>query len=383
MKHKRIAAAVATAGIAVGSAGLALPAGASGSSPNAFYEVTVTVTNLAPADGTFQTPVWVGLHGGSFDLYDRGEPVTPGLEMLAEDGGTGGVSAEFDANGDGQDATLFGPNGPIAPGEQATRTFLVQPREGEADYLSFASMVIPSNDAFVANGDPLAHPLFDERGHFIGEDFVVTGANVLDAGTEVNDELPANTAFFGQATPNTGDDQGEGVELHPGFNPVGSGGILDSAMFAGADFTADGYEVLQVEVSAEQVDFRESSRLRGSNEVPRVNTRASGNVVLRPNAEGGIDYNIRAVRIDNVVAAHLHYGARGENGPIVAGLLAEPAGDGFRLRLSGTVTEDDLVGPLEGMSTADLWRAIDEGTIYVNIHTTDFPAGELRSNLGG
>ena len=242
-------------------------------------------------------------------------------------------------------------------------------------------MVIPSNDAFIANGDPLAHRLFDDRGNFIGEDFVVTGADVLDAGTEVNDESTTNTAFFGQAAPNTGETQGEGVELHPGFYPVGTGGILDSEMFAGADFTADGYEVLRVEVSAEQVDFRESSRLRGSNEVPRVNTRASGNVVLRPNADGGIEYAVRAVRIDDVVAAHLHYGARGENGPVVAALLTEPAGDGFRLRLSGTVTEDDLVGPLEGMSTADLWRAIDEGMIYVNIHTTDFPAGELRSNL--
>lgn len=382
MKHNRIAAAVATAGIAVGSAGLALPAGAQGSAPsNAFYEVTVTVTNLAPERGTFQTPVWVGVHGGSFDLYDRGEPVSPGLERLAEDGATGGVSAEFAANGDGQDATLFGPDGPIAPGEQATRTFLVQPREGEADYLSFASMVIPSNDAFIANGDPLAHRLFDDRGNFVGEGFVVSGADVLDAGTEVNDESTTNTAFFGQAAPNTGDTEGGGVELHPGFDPVGSGGILDSEMFAGADFTADGYDVLRVEVSAEQVDFRESSRLRGSNEVPRVSTRASGKVVLRPNAEGGIDYDIRAVRIDGVVAAHLHYGARGENGPVVAGLLDEPAGDGFRLRLSGTVTESDLVGPFEGMSTADLWRAIDEGMIYVNIHTSDFPDGELRSNL--
>lgn len=382
MKHKRAAAAIATAGLALGSAGLALPAGAqSGPVSNAFYEVTVTVTNLAPEDGTFQTPVWVGLHGGSFDLYDRGEPVSAGLERLAEDGATSGTSAEFDANADGQDATLFGPNGPIAPGEQATRTFLVQPREGEADYLSFASMVIPSNDAFIANGDPLAHRLFDERGRFIGEDFVVTGADVLDAGTEVNDESPTNTAFFGQAAPNTGEIEGEGVELHRGFDPIGSGGILDSERFAGADFTADGYEALQVQVSAERVDFRASSRLRGGNEVPRVNTRAVGSVVLRPTAGGGIDYSIRAVRIDNVVAAHLHYGARGENGPVVAGLLAEPAGDGFRLRLSGTVTEDELVGPLEGMSTADLWRAIDEGLIYVNIHTTDFPGGELRSNL--
>jgi hypothetical protein len=49
-----------------------------------------------------------------------------------------------------------------------------------------------------------AHAIFDEAGNFIGADFIVLGSNVLDAGSEVNDEIPANTAFFGQMAPNTG-----------------------------------------------------------------------------------------------------------------------------------------------------------------------------------
>ena len=79
-------------------------------------------------------------------------------------------------------------------------------------------MVIPSNDAFLSSpGDPTAIALFDEEGNFNGPaEFVLTGANVLDAGTEVNTEEDA--AFLNQAAPNTGIDENGVVALHPGFN---------------------------------------------------------------------------------------------------------------------------------------------------------------------
>ena len=41
--------------------------------------VTVTIENLAPANGGFLTPVWVGFHDGGFDLYDRGAAISPEL----------------------------------------------------------------------------------------------------------------------------------------------------------------------------------------------------------------------------------------------------------------------------------------------------------------
>ncbi|MGK0190316.1 MAG: hypothetical protein ACI9R3_006139 [Verrucomicrobiales bacterium] len=209
-------------------------------------EIMLTITNDAPENGTFLTPVWIGLHDGTFDLFNTGEAASSGLERLAEDGNTAPLSEEFLASvGAGFDMTLASNEGipPFSPGESETITFTVDANNPKHRYLSFASMVIPSNDAFIGNGDPMAYPLFDDAGNFTGSSFLRLGTQVYDAGTELNDELPANTAFFGQAAPNTGIGENGSIALHGGFNAAGTGGILDDPMFSGADFTAAGYQI--------------------------------------------------------------------------------------------------------------------------------------------
>ncbi len=47
-------------------------------------QITITVENLAPTNGTSLTPFWFGLHDGNFDTYDRGRPASLGLERIAE-----------------------------------------------------------------------------------------------------------------------------------------------------------------------------------------------------------------------------------------------------------------------------------------------------------
>jgi len=78
---------------------------------------------------------------------------------------------------------------------------------------------------------------------------------VYDAGTEVNDEIPENTAFFGQTEPDTGENENGVVHLHPGYlgsfgNPNTEPRILADPMFRGADFTLPGYPIgrLTIEV---------------------------------------------------------------------------------------------------------------------------------------
>ncbi len=219
--------------------------------------VTVTVESLAPANGVFFTPVWVGFHNGNFDLYDLGMPASTGLERIAEDGDTAPLAAEFLASAAGlAEATITGPGLPgtppvFPPGTSASVTFELDGSVPANRYFSYASMIIPSNDAFIANGNPLAHKIFDDDGTFLGAQFTVFGAQVNDAGTEINDELPANTAFFGQMTPDTGVRENGVVHVHPGFNAPGSGGILDDAMFANADFTAAGYQIARITVVPE------------------------------------------------------------------------------------------------------------------------------------
>ena len=141
----------------------------------------VQIENLGPAGGLFLTPVWVGFHDGGFDVFDVGGMASAELETIAEEGDIGPLSASFAGNGvDGGVApgTPFGPAG-SSFASQATATFNVNPTSHR--YFSFASMVIPSNDAFIGNDNPTAFSLFDGAGVFQGPLVIeVTGQNIYD-----------------------------------------------------------------------------------------------------------------------------------------------------------------------------------------------------------
>jgi len=244
--------------------------------------------------------------------------------------------------------------------------------------------------------------IFDENGNFVAQSFFVAGSEALDAGTEVNDEIPANTAFFGQAAPNTGvDENGSigsiGSDLpETGFIPVNPNDpavtILETPRFAEANFRQRGFSFLKFTFSAqaapditEELQFR--TVLRGSNEVPAVQTRAIGVSRASLLEEGNLLEVLAAIiRLPNsveITAAHLHLGAAGENGPVVADLLSNGGitGSGRIRRIAAELRADSLVGPLAGSTLSDLVRAIQEERVYVNIHTDRNPAGELRGQL--
>lgn len=394
MSSKRIAAALVGAASLLGTVAAAGPAAANGPVEDdrqaRIYEVTVQVRNRAPEYGTALTPFWVGAHDGSFDLYDRNEPLGAPLgsgafERLVEDGNIGPLADQFNNDTDGEDAIVFGPNGPLLPGETGTVTFLVAAERGEPLYFSYASMVLPSNDAFVANGDPEANLLVDRRGRTRQFRVQILGENVLDGGTEVNTEGPDDTAFLNQVGPDVGIPENGVVVQHPGFNPAQTDpfpNVLGTPRFANADFTADRYRVADVQVSAERVRANVRAELTGDAEVPPVDTNASGTAFLRIEEDGDIAFNLRASRIEDVLFAHIHLGAPGENGPVAVTLFnGDPTVDGL-LRVRGEIADGDLVGPLAGMSTTDLWAEILAGRAYINIHTEAVPSGELRADLG-
>ncbi len=163
----------------------------------------VTITNNATAGGTYLTPVWVGFHSGSFDLFDPGSAASGPLESVAEDGNTAPLSASF--SGSGVDATLGA--APIAPGMSVTADFSLLD-DGSNDYLSFAAMVLPSSDFFIGNGNPMAVSVADLLDGMI-DSVVYTVLDVWDAGTEVNDfATSAGNPLFGFPGGQTGPDQG-------------------------------------------------------------------------------------------------------------------------------------------------------------------------------
>ncbi|MCA9136447.1 MAG: spondin domain-containing protein [Planctomycetales bacterium] len=188
----------------------------------------ITIENLADADGLSQTPYWVAVHDGSFDLASPGVAASAfgGLETLAEEGDASGVVSRFAAENNGNDTVITAPAGfagaPIfEPGESVT-TQLVVDDTLQNQFFSFASMVIPSNDAFIANVDPMSIRLFDSAGDFLGaRSIVIYGSQIFDAGTEVNN--PSGDAAF-TTLGGTAIDEGGFVEQHNGLDDfVGAG----------------------------------------------------------------------------------------------------------------------------------------------------------------
>ncbi|MEM7083997.1 MAG: spondin domain-containing protein [Pseudomonadota bacterium] len=187
--------------------------------------IQITITNNAPAGAVFLTPVWVGLHDGSFDSYDNGAPASAGIEAIAEDGNTVPLSNEFNAPG-GVQGVVGG--APIAPGQTVTLTLDVA-SDGSNNYLSYASMVLPSNDYFVANGNPLAHSIESVLNGSATELSFNIGmpGTVNDAGTEINDFLTsAGNGLFGfpggQSGPNQGADENGVITNVLGQDPFGN-----------------------------------------------------------------------------------------------------------------------------------------------------------------
>lgn len=201
----------------------------------------VTVENVAPQEGTVLTPLWVGFHNGTFDIFNLEQPASNSLERLAEDGNTAPIASAFLASGAGQ---VEGTLSRVSPGTLASQTFEVDGTLASNRYFSYGSMVVPSNDAFIANDNPLAFQIFDDVGNFLGADFIVAGNRVWDAGTEVNDEIPQNTALLGQTVGNTGVTENGVVRQHPGF--IEGGNILSA--FGNADFTTSGYQVARIKI---------------------------------------------------------------------------------------------------------------------------------------
>ena len=166
----------------------------------------ITITNNQAAGGLYLTPLFVTAHDGSFDSFDAGSPADMALEALAEEGDASGVTTNAGANPNGVITSPGGFAGApvIDPGETASIRLHVDPVTNQ--YLSFLSMVIPSNDSFIGNDDPMAYQLFDGMGTFtdIGP-IEVYGGDVWDAGTELND---GNGAAFSSAGGTATDENG-------------------------------------------------------------------------------------------------------------------------------------------------------------------------------
>ena len=126
--------------------------------------------------------------------------------------------------------------------------------------------------------------------------------------------------------------------------------------------------------------------LSGNEEVPPVQTDATGSAEFTAPHFDNIGYSVEVSNIDKVTAAHIHSGKIGENGPIVVTLFkAEtPSTEPINGNLaSGNITNANLEGPMAGKTVIDLTKSMELGETYVNVHTEENPNGEIRGQIKG
>jgi hypothetical protein len=123
------------------------------------------------------------------------------------------------------------------------------------------------------------------------------------------------------------------------------------------------------------------ARLLGANEVPPGDTDGFGSASFTfeitnpadPVAGANVCWDITYSNLTGVpVAAHIHQGAAGVNGPVV---IPAPAVSFTGLTASGTTGCVGVAGTVAQAIVAN------PAGFYANVHTTDFPGGAIRGQL--
>ena len=144
--------------------------------------------------------------------------------------------------------------------------------------------------------------------------------------------------------------------------------------------------------------------LTGYEEVPSVSTTASGEFSARIKRDGSqIDWELEYSNLEGAVQqAHIHFGQKGVNGGISV-FLCTNLGNGPTgiqpcpappAKISGTIVATDVspnipataAARTQGINTGEideLIQAMRAGATYVNVHSTLWPGGEIRSQIDG
>lgn len=138
--------------------------------------------------------------------------------------------------------------------------------------------------------------------------------------------------------------------------------------------------------------------LRGFEEVPSISSPAHGKFRAFINEHAGtIAYQLSYDGLQGEVRqAHIHFGQRGVNGGISVFLCQtatnpDPTGLAPSCpqsgEISGLLQSANVVGPggqgIAAGEFAELIAAMRAGVAYVNVHSSVFPAGEVRGQTRG
>jgi hypothetical protein len=126
------------------------------------------------------------------------------------------------------------------------------------------------------------------------------------------------------------------------------------------------------------------AKLTGKDEVPPKDTKATGFVELNVNNRtNSISYKINVTNIEKATSVHIHIGKVGENGlsMVILSKTNFPSAITNGVLSVGNITSANLENQSPVTNIKDLINLIDNGEVYVHVHTVANPSGEIRGQL--
>jgi hypothetical protein len=142
--------------------------------------------------------------------------------------------------------------------------------------------------------------------------------------------------------------------------------------------------------AVQAVELVVTSPLSGDLQVPEpTNSTATGAIAfVYSEATDSIYWamdiaNPDGLAIFGLPGAHIHCGSSGENGAVLVPLVGpDSSDDSEEIVLAGEITSDSIVPGLCFDSVTEIWVAMTTGfDLYVQVHSEENPAGELRGDM--
>jgi len=128
------------------------------------------------------------------------------------------------------------------------------------------------------------------------------------------------------------------------------------------------------------------AELRSSNEVPANSSTAAGRVVLLVSRDASYaEYSVEQGGLTGGIrGGHFHRAAAGVNGPIVLSFFFNADGTPLTAPVPGTTDLELNKSIARTITKAQLDPILADlraGNLYANIHTPNFPGGEIRGQM--
>jgi plastocyanin len=208
-----------------------------------------------------------------------------------------------------------------------------------------ANLIINVNDTVTWKGSFSAHPLVSQDGLWPTQ----------NSGSEFTFQFTTPGQYFFYC------------QIHGGPNGAGMAGkvVVQGASSTPTPTPTPGMPPGPVGASA---STRLAALLLGANEVPSTTSPATGYALFEVASDLSQLTFVLSTTVTSTTAAHIHRGRFGENGPVLITLAATA---GFT-EVRGTIP----IGP-------EVAAALFSGDLYVNVHSTLFPGGEVRGQIVG